>query len=127
MFSIDEPHYYCSAITNPTTHFYVIFSHFNIHCIKDINNLSFQIFTFNGLGDTLYFYIVPSTIPISVICSNYLSGHPLIGRFDFQAYRHSFVMMKPHSLNSLAVSTPPLMFVSGAVKIHDKLTHCQFN
>ena len=42
MFSIDEPQYYCFAITKPITHFPVIFSHFNIHFIKDINNLIFQ-------------------------------------------------------------------------------------
>ena len=52
--------------------FYVIFSHFNVNFIKDIDNIIFQIFTFNGLGDTLYYYIVPSTILISVIYFNFI-------------------------------------------------------
>ena len=39
MFSIDEPHYCCSANIQPMAHFHVIFSHFNIHFIEDINNI----------------------------------------------------------------------------------------
>ena len=30
---------------------YVIFSQFDVYFIKDLNNLVFQIFTFNGLED----------------------------------------------------------------------------
>ena len=52
--------------------FYVIFSHFDVYFIKDINNLIFQIFAFNGLGDTLYYYVVPSTILISAIYFNFI-------------------------------------------------------
>ena len=60
-----------SAITQPMARFYVIFSHFDIYYIKNINNLIFQIL-FNGLGDTLYYYIVPSTIQISVIYFDFI-------------------------------------------------------
>ena len=45
----------------------VIFSHFDVYFIEDIGSLLFfQIFNFNGLGDTLYYYTVPSTILNSV-------------------------------------------------------------
>ena len=71
--------------------FYVIFSQFNVNFIKGIDNLIFLIFTFNGLRDTLYFYIVKSAVLINVI--------PLIDRLDFKAYRHGSIMMKT-SLNS---------------------------
>ena len=50
----------------------VIFSHFDVYFIKHINNPIFQIFAFNGLGDTLYYYIVPSTILINVIYFNFI-------------------------------------------------------
>lgn len=72
MFSIDEPQYYCFAITKPITHFPVIFSHFNIHFIKDINNLIFQ--------RTKNFYIVPSTIPTSVMYERH--SDTLVNLFD---------------------------------------------
>ena len=51
--------------------FYVIFSHFDVYFIKDNNKIIFQIFTFNGLKDILYYYIVQSTILISVIYFNF--------------------------------------------------------
>ena len=70
MFSIEEPHYCFSAIIQPMVRFYVIFSHFDVYFIEDINNLIFQIFSFNGLGDTLCYYIFPSTI---LICNIYFS------------------------------------------------------
>ena len=54
MLSIDEPHYYCCTITQPISRFYVVFSHLNIHFMEDINNLIFEIFAFNGQGDTLF-------------------------------------------------------------------------
>ena len=72
MFSIDEPPYCFSAITQSMAHVYVTFSHFDVYFIKDINNLIFQIFTFNGLWDTLYYYIVPSTILTNIICFNFI-------------------------------------------------------
>ena len=70
MFSIDEPHYHFSAITQPMVHFYVISSIFDLYVIQDINNFIFEILTFNRMGNTLYYYINPSTILISVTCFN---------------------------------------------------------
>ena len=52
--------------------FYVIFSHLGVYFVKDIDNLIFQIFTFNWLRDTLYYYTVPSTILISIIYFNFV-------------------------------------------------------
>ena len=72
MFSIDEPHYCFSVITQQMTRFYVIFSQFDVYFIKNINNLIFQIFTLNRLRDSLYYYIVPSTILVSVIYFNFI-------------------------------------------------------
>ena len=72
MFLIDEPHYCSSGITQPMARFYVIFNDFDVYFIKYINNLVLQFFTFNGLGDTLYYYIVQSTIMISVIYFNFI-------------------------------------------------------
>ena len=51
MLSIGEPHERFSAITQPMARSYVIFSQFDVYFIKDLNNLIFQIFTFNGLED----------------------------------------------------------------------------
>ena len=72
MFSINKPHYYFSAITQPMTRFYVIFSQFDVYFVKDINNLIFQTFIVKGLVDTRYYFIVPSTILISVIYFNFI-------------------------------------------------------
>ena len=52
--------------------FYIIFSHFDVYFTKDINNLIFQIIAFNGLGDTVYYSVVPSTILISAIDFNFI-------------------------------------------------------
>ena len=61
-----------SAIIQTVTRFYVIFSHFNVQFIKDINNLIFQIFTFNVLWDSLYSYIILPSILISAVYFNWL-------------------------------------------------------
>ena len=69
-------------ITQPIARFFVIFSHFDVYFIKDIDNFIFQIFTFNWLGDTLCYYIVPSSIMISVIYFDFII-YPPIGGLDF--------------------------------------------
>ena len=70
-FSIDEPHYYFFAITQRMARFYVIFSYFDIYFIEGITNIIFQIFTFSGPGNNLY-YIVQSAALINVIYFNFI-------------------------------------------------------
>ena len=72
MLSTGAPHYCFPAITQPMARLYLIFSHFEVYFTKNINNFIFQIFTFNGLGDTLYYYIVQSTVLIGLICLNFI-------------------------------------------------------
>ena len=43
------------CITQAMARFYVIFSHFSVDFIENINNLIFQNFTFNRLGGYLVF------------------------------------------------------------------------
>ena len=73
-----------SAIIQPMARFYVIFSHFDVYFIKDIDNLICQVFTFNGLFDALYYYIVPSTILVSLIYFDFVI-YLLIGGLDLLA------------------------------------------
>ena len=52
MFSIDKPHYCCSAITQPMARFSVVFSDFNIHYIGNLITVPSKSLLFTGWGLT---------------------------------------------------------------------------